>query len=66
VEKLLIQQHKLREDQQNDYGGSRWYIKDTAGVSERDGECPVTNVDRFGIKLCHNLFNNIIRTLWHS
>jgi len=35
-------------------------------VSERDGECPVTNVDRFGIKLCHNLFNNIIRTLWHS
>jgi hypothetical protein len=63
VEKLFIQQHKLREDQQNDYRGSRWYIKDKVGVSERDGEFPVTNMDRFGIKLCPNLFNNIIRTL---
>jgi hypothetical protein len=63
VEKLLIQQHKLREVQQNDYGGSRWYIKDMVAVSERDGECPVTNMDRFGIKLCPNLFDNIIRTL---
>lgn len=32
----------IRVDQQNDYGGSRWYIKDTVGVSERDGEYPVT------------------------
>jgi hypothetical protein len=63
VEKLLIQQHKLREDQQNDYEGSRWYIIDMVGVSERHGECPVTNTDRFGIKLSPNLLNNIIRTL---
>jgi hypothetical protein len=53
----------IRVDQQNDYGGSRWYIKETVGVSEGDGEYPVTNMDRFGIKLCLNLFNNIIRTL---
>ena len=35
-------------------------IQKTVSVSERNGECPVTNMGRFRIKLCPILFNNII------